>query len=224
MVGNAPAQPALKAHEVTCMYRIPLALCLTLLMPASVLADEGPAFDCTKADSSTEEMICADTALGALDRRLAARYAEALKAVRGLDAGAQAAEQELRATQRGWIKGRDDCWKAEDQRACIEFAYLSREGELVSQWMLQSPTARAFWACGGNPANEVVTMFFDTALPSLRFERGDSIDTGVLTRSASGARYEGSFGRSIWIKGDSAAYRDPDPDGGEYTCTLVGQE
>ena len=85
--------------------------------------------------------------------------------------------------------------------------------------MLEDPTGTAFWTCDNNPANEVVTMFFATERPSVRFERGDSVDTGALRRTASGARYEGSFGRSIWIKGDEAHYREPDPDGTEWTCT-----
>ncbi len=88
--------------------------------------------------------------------------------------------------------------------------------------MLDAPTATTFWTCGGNPANEVVTMFFDTPLPAVRFERGDSIDTGTLSPTGSGARYDGSFGRYIWIKGDQADYRDPDPDGRTYACVAQG--
>lgn len=187
---------------------------------APVVAQEGPSFDCAKAGTSAEEMVCADADLARLDRLVADRYAAAMAAARALDAGADEAEAELRAYQRGWIKGRDECWKADDQRACVQASYQRREAELVATWMLEEPTNTAFWACGGNPANEVVTMFFDTDLPSLRFERGDSIDVGVLTRTASGARYDGSFGRFIWIKGNEATYRDPDPDGTEYQCVL----
>ncbi|SFC76739.1 MliC family protein [Tropicimonas isoalkanivorans] len=204
------------------MFRTIAALSLLAATPA--VAQTGPAFDCTKAESVAEELICSDPALSALDRRVADRYAAALETARGLDAGAEAAEDELRAYQRGWIKGRDECWKADDLRDCVETAYLRREGELVAQWLLETPTGIAFWACDGNPANEVVTYFFDTELPSVRFERGDSIDTGFVTRTASGARYEGSFGRSIWMKGENATYREPDPDGTEYTCTVARQE
>jgi len=90
--------------------------------------------------------------------------------------------------------------------------------------MLEEPTGVSAWACGGNPANEVVTFFFDTTRPSVRFERGDTIDTGSLVRTASGSKYEGSFGRSIWIKGKAATYREPDPDGTTYECTRVKQD
>jgi uncharacterized protein YecT (DUF1311 family) len=200
------------------MIRTLLVLALLFAFPA--LAEEGPSFDCAKAESDAEKMVCGDADLAALDRLVADRYAAALAVAEGLDAGAQQALYELRAYQRGWIKGRDDCWKAEDLRACVEAAYLRREGELVAQWLLEEPTGTAFWTCGGNPSNEVVTMFFETTLPSVRFERGDTIDTGSLSPTASGSRYDGSFGRFIWIRGNEATYREPDPDGTEYRCVL----
>ncbi|WP_343116438.1 MliC family protein [Ostreiculturibacter nitratireducens] len=196
---------------------------LGVLAATPAFAQDGPSFDCSKADSSAEDLICEDADLARLDRRLAERYAAALEAVRGLDVAATEAETELRAGQRGWIKGRNDCWKADDLRDCVERSYLRREGELVARWILEEPTGIAFWACGGNPANEVVTFFFDTELPSVRFERGDQIDTGSLVPAASGSSYEGNFGRSIWIKGDEATYREPDPDGTSYACVLAQQ-
>ena len=204
------------------MFRRLALLGVVVAVPA--LAQDGPSFDCSKAQSSAEQLICTDADLAALDRRVADRYAAAIDAARGLDVGAAEAEDRLRTYQRGWVKGRDECWKAEDLRACVEDAYLRREGELVAEWMLETPTGLAAWACDGNPANEVVTVFFDTELPSVRFERGDGIDTGSLVRTGSGSRYEGSFGRSIWIKGDEATYREPDPDGTELECVLARQE
>ena len=189
------------------MIRLAALFCL-LALPAV-----GQSFDCARAESSAEKLVCSDTALGALDERVAERYAEALEAAGG-DA------DDLRAFQRGWIGGRDECWKTENVAECVEQSYLRREAELVARWMLEEPAKTVFWACDGNPANEVVTMFFDTPLPSLRFERGDSIDVGTQVRSGSGARYAGSFGREIWIKGEEAMYREPDPDGSELTCVV----
>ncbi|MEM6578468.1 MAG: MliC family protein [Pseudomonadota bacterium] len=177
-----------------------------------------PSFDCAKAGSDAEQLVCADADLAALDVTLADRFRQALAAAEGMSVEGQDAVDTLKATQRGWIKGRDECWKADDLRDCVEFSYQSREAELVTQWMLQTPISTVFWTCDGNPANEFVTMFFDTSLPSVRFEHGDSIDTGLKVRTASGAKYEGSFGRSIWTKGDDATYRSPDPDGREVSC------
>ncbi|MEM6375827.1 MAG: lysozyme inhibitor LprI family protein [Pseudomonadota bacterium] len=178
-----------------------------------------PSFDCAKAQGSVEELICADAKLATLDLGMANRYQAALAAAGGLEVGGQSAGDDLKAMQRGWIKGRDECWKADALRDCVEFAYQSREAELVTRWMLEEPVSTVFWTCEGNPANEVVTMFFETSLPSIRFEHGDSIDTGLQVRTASGAKYVGSFGRSIWMKGDMAMYRAPDPSGVELSCT-----
>lgn len=191
-----------------------------LVLAAPLAAQTGPAFDCAKATSQAEEMICDDAALAALDRRLAERYEAALDAAGKLESGASEAVETLRATQRGWIGGRDECWKATDPRDCIANAYLRREGALVAAWMLEEPSSTAFWTCDGNPANELVTMYFDTELPSIRFERGDMIDTGSLAPAASGAKYDGSFGRFIWSKGAEASYREADPDGTVLDCRL----
>ena len=193
---------------------------LSLLFLAPLIAAEEPSFHCAKAESSAEKLICEDDNLARLDRLVATRYDAALDAAGNLDSGAAEAEAELLATQRGWIEGRNECWKSDDLRACVETAYLRRNAELVALWMLEEPVRIVAWACDGNPANEVVTYFYDTELPAIRFERGDTVDAGALVRTASGAKYEGSFGRSIWIKGDEAMYRDADPYGAELDCVV----
>jgi uncharacterized protein len=173
---------------------------------AALAADRGPAFDCAKAAGWAEELICEDADLAALDRRLADRYATALEAAESLDVGAAAAADELHATQRGWIAGRDECWKSDDLRACVEDAYLSREGELVALWLLDEPVAKTFWACGDNPANEVAVWFFDTERPAVRIEYGDGVEAGTRATSASGTRYAARFGREFWEKGTEALF------------------
>lgn len=196
-------------------------LATVAIMTATTVA-AAPSFDCANAESSAEQLVCDDTQLAEHDLRLAERFAAALAAVRSLDAGSAKAEADLRTTQRGWIKGRDDCWKADDLRTCVEQSYLTREAELVALWLLEPPTATTFWVCS-SPADEIVTMFFDTPLPALRLEIGDRISTASLVRAASGSRYEGAFGEMLWIKGDAAQYRAPDPDGTEKTCTLAAE-
>lgn len=202
------------------MTRIPLSLALLMMAAGSgAAAQEGPTFDCARAEHEAETIICNDAELSALDRALGATFEAAVSAARGLDAGAEAAEAELRATQRGWIGGRDDCWMADDKRACIVESYRRREAELVATYQLMEPSSVATWTCDGDPANEVTTYFYDTPLPSVRIERGDTVDVGTLAPSGSGSLYEGSFGRSIWLHGDEATYREADPDGAEVSCT-----
>ncbi|MEO0760602.1 MAG: MliC family protein [Pseudomonadota bacterium] len=196
-----------------------LAVLSVLVWAVPAVGQEGPSFDCARASSSAEELVCEDAALAALDQRLAARFGAALAAAEGLDAGAGEAVATLRAMQRGWIKGRDDCWKAVDLRICVEDAYLTREGELVAGWMLEAPTAVVAYACADNPADEVVAHFFATERPSVRLEYGDSIETGVLVPAASGSRYAAGFGRGLWVRGDEALLTWPE--GTEKRCVAV---
>ena len=121
-----------------------------------------PSFDCAKArPGSSEALICADPALAALDRQLADVYAAARK---------KAANEKppvLQAEQRGWVKGRDDCWKAQQggQAACIRGAYVDRIVELQARYRLVAADGPAFLACDGDPRNEVVITRFRTSRP-----------------------------------------------------------
>ncbi|MBE3639826.1 lysozyme inhibitor LprI family protein [Mangrovicoccus algicola] len=191
---------------------------LISLMPLAGAAQEGPSFDCAMAAGAAEEAVCADPVLAGLDRALEARYAAAMQAADRQDAGAEAAMAELRATQRGWIKGRDACWKAGDPGACIAEAYRTRSAKLVALWGLEPATGMTRWICGDSEANEVITTYFATDPPSLRFEQGDAVDAGIQARTASGARYDGRAGRFIWMKGEAATYRDAGADQPEQGC------
>ena len=204
---------------VSMFRRLAALLAVISAVGAPAFAADAPSFDCSRAGSEAEELVCSDPELAALDRRLAERYAAALAAAEALDAGADAAVADLKSMQRGWIGGRDDCWKADDKRACVELAYLRREGELVAGFLLEAPTGSARWMCGGNPANDLYAAFFDTELPSVRLEYGDSIDTGSLVRTGSGSRYDASFGRYIWMKGDDATFVWSE--GEEQSCTVI---
>ncbi len=129
---------------------------------------QGPSFDCAKAKAgSTEALICADQALSALDRKLADVYgAASRKAV-------NEHPPVLKAEQRGWIKGRNDCWKSIDQRACIQDGYVRRIAGLQARYRLVHSDAAMRLACDGDPRNEVVVTFFQTEPPTLIAERGD---------------------------------------------------
>jgi uncharacterized protein len=74
-----------------------------------------PSFDFSKVEKdSIEELICKDDELSALDLKMAEVYAAAAK---------KAVNEHppvLKAEQRGWIKGRNDCWKEADKRKCVE--------------------------------------------------------------------------------------------------------
>jgi uncharacterized protein len=146
-----------------------------------------PSFDCAKArPGSSEALICADPALAALDRQLADVYAAARK---------KAANEKppvLQAEQRGWVKGRDDCWKAQQggQAACIRGAYVDRIVELQARYRLVAADGPVVLACDGDPRNEVVITRFRTEPPSLIAERGDQSSL-MVRQSGEGERYQG---------------------------------
>lgn len=100
------------------------ALLPVAMFAISAHAQTGPSFKCSaNMASSVETLICGSEALSALDRQMASTYNTALK-----KAGSQA--KMLKAEQRGWIKGRNDCWKADDKQACIRDSYNQRLVEL----------------------------------------------------------------------------------------------
>ena len=191
-----------------------LVICLTALLAGAAYAEEGPSFDCTHAAGMAEEMICADAGLQALDRRLAEVYGRALAKVRGLEA-----EAELKAMQRGWIKGRNDCWKAAVPRECIAAAYSTRSAELVARWTLDEPYSEAAWQCGDDAGNLVYAFYFETEPPALRLERGEAVVALVQAAEAMGASYEGAFGQMFREEGGTADLIWSDQI--EETCILV---
>jgi len=159
---------------------------------AGVVIAEGPSFDCSGVESgSIEELVCTDDDLSALDRTLAGVYSEASeKAV-------NEHPPVLTAEQRGWIKGRDDCWKSDDLRACVEESYRLRIAELQARYRLLPVGGPVFYQCNGQPANEVVVTYFATDPPTAIVERGDSSSLMFLQPSGSGARYQGR-NESFW--------------------------
>lgn len=171
----------------------PLAALLIGLAPTSGAAlAASPSFDCGKVETgSIEEMVCKDDALSALDRKLATIYAAASKKATNEHPPV------LKAEQRGWIKGRDECWKSDDKRRCVEESYTLRIAELQARYRLVSFTGPVFYVCDGQPANEVAATFFQTEPPSAIAERGDQTSWMVLQPAASGAKYQGR-NETLW--------------------------
>lgn len=160
-------------------------------VPGTVLA-AGPSFDCAKVETgSIEEMICKDEQLSAFDRKMTVVY----------DAATQKATNEhppvLKAEQRGWIKGRNDCWKSDDKRRCVEESYALRIAELQARYRLVPFTGPVFYVCDGQPANQVVATFFQTEPASAVAERGDQTSWMVQQPAASGAKYQGR-NETLW--------------------------
>lgn len=178
-------------RKITLKFPI-LVLGFCWLLAGIVLAADGPSFDCQSAEpGSIEKLVCKDDDLAALDRKLAEVYASA----RQIAANEQ--PPTLKAEQRGWIKGRNDCWKSSDRRECVENNYRLRIAELQARYRLIRETVTVRYVCYGNPANEVIATFFQTDPPTLIAERGDSVLVMYLQPSASGAKYQGR-NETLW--------------------------
>ena len=94
----------------------PIAVLLTLF--AETVA--GASFNCARASTAVEKMICADPSLSRLDERLAAQYAAAMEHA---DSGL------LRSGQRAWLR---ETRPACDDAACLRLAYRQRIEELAA--------------------------------------------------------------------------------------------
>jgi len=153
---------------------------------------QGPSFDCGKVEAgSIGEMVCKDDKLAVLDHKLAEVYAAASK---------KAVNEHppvLKAKQRGWIKGRNECWKSDNKRSCVEENYRLRIAELQAKYRLVPASEPVFYACDGDPRNVVVATFFQTDPPTLIAERGDQVSLMYLRPSGSGAKYQGR-NESLW--------------------------
>ncbi|HSC29279.1 MAG TPA: MliC family protein [Vicinamibacterales bacterium] len=145
---------------------------------------QGPTFDCAKASGQVETLICKDPALAALDRKMAEVYAAAMKKWPANVASEQ------RAYQRGWIRGRNDCWKEDDLRACAELSYRTRIVELqIKSGQLTVPAAVGYACTGGEDKPFFATFYKETDPPSAIITYGSDQVIAFAAPSASGAKY-----------------------------------
>ena len=169
-----------------------LMLALGVMVWIGTAMAASPSFNCDKVKpGSIEEMICKDEGLASLDRKLADVYAAASKKA------VNERPPVLKAEQRGWVKGRNECWKSDDKRTCLKENYKLRIAELQAQYRLVPGKGPIMYACDGDPRNEVIATFFQTDPPTLIAERGDQVSHMYLQRSASGAKYQGR-NESLW--------------------------
>ena len=181
--------------------------------PCIAASDAGPSFDCAqKLTSSVEQRICADPKLAALDRQMAEVYAAATAKANGADA------QSLSALQRGWIKGRNDCWKSADVPACVTTSYRQRIAELQARYRLLAPVGTGRYECPGTPPREATAEFFETDPPTALVDFAGTTQLMFVAPSGSGARYTGG-NRQFWehqgvamIRWGAATPRDQLPD------------
>jgi uncharacterized protein len=196
---------------------------LRILWPAIVIAlcspfvafAATPSFDCTRAKSSVESLICTDEGLAKLDREVARLFVLARNGLSGTPR-----LPELIGTQRGWIRARDDCWRQPDARICVIESDAIRIQELREQY----PDARSQDSEGISKGPMIVECpdfdsfigaTFIQADPPVVFLRWGDVNRLVLTLgpSGSGARYVGKDDNNrevvFWDKGPEALLELP---------------
>ena len=170
---------------------------------ATTAAVAPPSFDCATAASEAEKLVCRDAELAALDRQLAARYAEAKDADP--------------AVQRGWAKGRDECWKQQDLRLCVLDAYRTRLVELaIAAPGAAVPTPVAF-RCSNNREPFTMTYYNDIDPQAAVMMLGNDQAIVFPQPAASGAKY-GRVGVEYWEHQGEASV---DFFGNKLSCTPV---
>lgn len=173
---EAPAAPAVPAAPVA---------------PAPAEAPAAavtPSFDCAKATSETETLVCNTPALAALDRRLAEVYA----AAKAKNPGSTVV-----AEQRGWVKGRDDCWKSDDTPRCVEEEYKTRIVQLLIDTGDAVAPTPVEYACSDKAVRFAVAYWndLDPKAAVVTYNNDQAIVFPVP--AASGARY-GRDGVDVW--------------------------
>lgn len=161
-----------------------LALGASLGLAANSMATE-PAFDCSKADGEVENLICQDEELATLDKQMQQVFDKAITQLPAEDVKLQ------KAMQRGWIKGRNDCWKASDVRDCTEFSYKSRIVELqIISGQLEVPDSISL-DCGDSSKPFTAVFYNQTDPASLVLTQGNDQVIALAEPMASGIKYMG---------------------------------
>jgi uncharacterized protein len=160
-----------------------------LLMPSpqtTAPAAAAPSFDCAKASTGVERLICRDAGLASRDRALAAAYAKALKA------WPESLQAEQRAAHQDWIDGRNECVKTTNVKGCVEWNYQRRLIEvqiLSAQLVAPLPVT---YACKGRESDRIAAAFYrQTDPPSAVITVGDRQAIALSVSSPGGTRYIG---------------------------------
>jgi len=109
-----------------------LGLCTVVALPAA--AQLRPGFDCTKANTAVDRLVCSDEPLAGQGRTLADRYEQLQRRI------SPEGFAVLRKDQRTWLTSRNDCVAKDKSRdaavACLSAAYTSQTDELSKQFRL----------------------------------------------------------------------------------------
>jgi len=173
---------------MTCLKPYGWVLLAPLLAGNAIAAS----FDCTKAEpGSIEALVCKTPALSSKDEQLAKVYKQATAKTTGKQTAT------LKAEQRGWLKGRDECWKADDKTQCVAGAYQQRIAELQARYALVPSKGPFTFRCDSQPAKALTATFYSTEPATLLVTFADSTSLMYAQPAASGSKYQGR-NESFW--------------------------
>ena len=92
---------------------------------ASALPTQAASFDCRRAATRIERLICSDKQLSRFDGTLAALYRAGLERTHN--------SPRLIVSQRAWLAARDACASQVSARSCVVDAYQQR-GDVLNQY------------------------------------------------------------------------------------------
>src|SRR5688572_16699397 len=100
---------------------------ISLVLPQLAWSNNFEAsFDCAKAKSGSEQLICGDKNLSWQDNTMASRYSALISRL------SEERKETLRRTQRDWLKKREDCASQERNKECLALLYGNRVMEFDS--------------------------------------------------------------------------------------------
>ncbi|MBL0375323.1 hypothetical protein JJB09_25230 [Rhizobium sp. KVB221] len=182
-----------------------------------------PSFDCAKADSSAEELICGDRELARLDVEATRLF----RLVRDRPELAAEQRQALNDDRKHWQKVRDECWIAEDFRRCIVAAYAIRIHSLRENHAQthardkEGITKGPFQLACKNLPGTVKATFIKSEPPVTTVQMQEQFHVGIglgLRYVESGPNGEMTF----WTTGKNAFLKLPD--GTRYDCIVQPQK
>lgn len=201
-------RPVLATVASSAALAVTLAAVSAGFSPAGAAQAAGPSFDCKNAHEDIEQMVCKDDTLAQLDRETTRLYGLALDS-RSLPT---AQKKMLLAGQRGWLRGRNDCAKADDARLCTANSYLERIYELRHTYAgARTQDNKGISRGPFNircPGEAVIAGTFVQTDPGYAYLRW--LDQRLVLRqtpAASGARYAATVNESealFWDKGPDA--------------------
>lgn len=108
---------------------------LLLVLSLTTLSLFGASFDCSKAKSDVEKMICKDDELSVLDKKLSLVFKEALQSTEN--------KEQLKKEQLSWMKERNQC----KDTVCIQIYYI-RQIQTLSKIILDNAEAQKLLVLG----------------------------------------------------------------------------